>query len=108
MWQVIIWDGEYIFNAPVMYKLHCLCICSFPLLFPPFFWPPDYLHESLWKPITWEDFDHNFPAVVEELWEGIQHFILKAFKDEREKDRMEDRKTELRNSEGCIIQHAWK
>lgn len=29
MWRVISWDGEYIFNAAVMYELPCLCIWLF-------------------------------------------------------------------------------
>lgn len=63
------------------------------------FWPPDYLHETLSKPVAWEDFDRNFPVVVEELWEGIQHFILKAFKGrerERQKGGQKERTKEFR------------
>lgn len=106
MCQTINRDGEYIYNAAVIAKLFCLCISVFS---PPLFTghQTTYMIQSE-SPFLWEDFDRNFPAVVEELWEGIQHFILSHLKEEREKDRKEDRKRELRNSEGCIIQHAWK
>lgn len=65
-----------------MYLFLFLTLCS---------WPPDYLQ--------WDTLKADFPVVEEELWESIQHFILKAFKGrqwERQKAGQKERTKEFR------------